>query len=311
MANATPSRLGQADGAGSDTALYLKVFAGEILTAFRETNVFMPRTLVRTISHGSSAQFPATWKASASYHTPGVELVGQVINHNERIITIDDLLIADAFVAKIDEAMNHYDIRSEYAFQLGAALAKQFDTNMAQVLYLTARASATVSGGNGGTAITDADAATSGDSLVASIYEAAQALDEKDVPSFDRFAYLAPEQYYQVVLSDKVIQKEFIANPSGVGIDTGRVRAVAGFELVATNNLPTALVNTGPAAYQGDFSTSVALCAQRTAAGTVKLLDLAVETAWDPRRRGTLMLAEYALGHGILRPEAAVEIKSA
>jgi hypothetical protein len=49
----------------------------------------------------------------------------------------------------------------------------------------------------------------------------------------------------------------------------------------------------------------------RSAVGTVKLIDLAVEMGWDMRRQGTLLLAKYALGHGILRPESAVEVVTA
>ena len=55
MANSVPSRLGQVNAAGDAIALFLKVFAGEVLTAFVETNVFMPRSMVRTISSGKSA----------------------------------------------------------------------------------------------------------------------------------------------------------------------------------------------------------------------------------------------------------------
>jgi hypothetical protein len=124
MSNATVSRLGQANGTGDSDALFLKVFAGEVLGAFSETNVALSRTMVRSISSGKSAQFPATWKATASYHTPGTEIVGQVIKGNERVIVIDDLLISDVFIASIDEAKAHYDFRSEYSKQLGAALSR-------------------------------------------------------------------------------------------------------------------------------------------------------------------------------------------
>ena len=48
-----------------------------------------------------------------------------------------------------------------------------------------------------------------------------------------------------------------------------------------------------------------------SAAGTVKLMDLATEMEYDIRRQGTLMVAKYAMGHGVLRPEAAVGIKEA
>jgi len=32
---------------------------------------------------------------------------------------------------------------------------------------------------------------------------------------------------------------------------------------------------------------------------------------YDMRRQGTLMVSKYAMGHGVLRPEAAVGIKEA
>jgi len=41
------------------------------------------------------------------------------------------------------------------------------------------------------------------------------------------------------------------------------------------------------------------------------LMDLATEMEYDIRRQGTLMVAKYAMEHGVLRPEAAVGIKEA
>ena len=55
----------------------------------------------------------------------------------------------------------------------------------------------------------------------------------------------------------------------------------------------------------------VALVSHPSAVGTVKLMDLAVEKEYDIRRQGTLMVAKYSMGHGVLRPEAAVGIKEA
>lgn len=307
----TVSRGGQADGAGDATALFLKVWSGEVLSAFRETNVAASRFMVRTIASGKSAQFPATWKATASYHTPGAYITGQVINHNERVITIDDLLIAPVFIALIDEAMSHYDYRSEYSFQCGAALAKKYDEQVLQLVALAARASATVSGGNGGTQITDADARTNADSLVQSIFDAKQALDEKDVPKQDRFTFVKPAQENILVnSSSKAIHRDYNILPNG-SVAAGTIMRVAGTEIVVTNNLPDSDVNSGPTAYQGDFTNTAALVAHRTAVGTVKLLDLATEMKYQIETQGTLIVSKYALGHGILRPESAVEVKVA
>ena len=70
-------------------------------------------------------RFPVTWKGGSSYHTPGAELLGTKVNHNEVTISLDDMLVADRFIADIDEAMNHYDIRSIYAEDVSDALAQK------------------------------------------------------------------------------------------------------------------------------------------------------------------------------------------
>jgi hypothetical protein len=151
--------------------------------------------MVRQIESGKSAQFPATWKGTAAYHTPGNEIVGSIIDHNERVITIDDLLVADRFIAVIDEAMNHWDVRPSTA-ATWAGLEGTMDKNILQVGVLAARAAATVTGGNGGSVITNATALSSADSLIGSVFSAAQKLDEKDVPSDERYAYLSPAAWY-------------------------------------------------------------------------------------------------------------------
>lgn len=306
----TAARPGQVNSAGDPVALFLKVFAGEVLTAFRETNVALGRTMVRNITAGKSAQFPASWKAVASYHTVGAMITGQTINSNERVITIDDLAISPVFIASIDEAMSHYEFRSEYSYQCGASLARQVDKNLLQLLVLAARASATVTGGNGGTQIISATALTSADALVAAAFDAAQAMDEKDVPEGDRYLFVKPDQFYNLVnSSSKLINRDYTAGNGDIA--SGTVMRVAGLEIVKTNNLPQGIVNTGPAAYQGTFSTVAAIASHKSAVGTVKLIDLAVESDYLIQNQGTLVVAKQALGHGILRPESAVEIKTA
>lgn len=307
----TVSRIGQADLTGDVDAQFLEVFGGEVLTAFAETNVAMSRHQVRTIKHGKSAAFPATWKGTAAYHTPGTFLVGTKIANNERTIVIDDLLVADRSLASIDEAKNHYDYRSIVTRDIGMALSRTFDKNVLQVMALAARASATVVGGNGGTRIIDADFITTVADLEAGIFNAAQALDEKDVPENDRYIFVKPDQYYAIVAgSGKAIHSDYNPSPNG-GYAQGRVFRLAGMEIVKTNNLPSTNVTTGPTAYRGNFTTVAALVVQKEAVGTVKLMDLAVEAEWQINQQAWLCVGKYAVGHGILRPECAVELTTA
>ena len=316
MSNATVSFLGKANNSGDDNALFLKVFSGEVLAAFQRRNQMLEMSMVRTISQGKSAQFPALGKTTASYHTAGNEITGKVINKNERVITIDDLLISDSFIAEIDEAKNHYDVRSIYSTEMGNALARTVDQHLLQLTVLAAQASTTVSGENGGAVITDADAKTNGASLITSIFDAAQALDEKDVPEDDRYCVVPPATYYVLVENDKILNRDF-GGSNGIYAE-GKVLKVAGINIVKSNTAVDAFTDQSAASstgenntYNGDFSNTAAIVFHKSAIGTVKLMDLAMESEYDIRRQGTLMVAKMALGHGILRPEAAVEIQTA
>lgn len=311
MADMTPAGIGQINSAGARDALFLKQFAGEVLTAFAEVNVAQSRHMVRTITSGKSAQFPATWKGTAAYHTPGTQLLGTGVAANERVITIDDLLVADRSIAQIEEAKNHYDVRSIYSRDVGMSLSRTFDRQVLQVMVLAARASATVTGGNGGTVLTDAAFATTAANLEAGAFLAAQTMDEKDIPENDRYLFLRPAQYYGLINSgSKAIHSDYNPSPAG-GYAQGKIYRIAGLEIVKTNNLPNTNITTGPSAYQGNFTTTVALAAQKGAAGTVKLMDLSVEMDWLIEYQTTLIVGKYAVGHGILRPECAIELKTA
>jgi len=316
MANATVSRLGQVNASGDANALFLKVWSGEVLATFQRENKMLGMTMTRQISSGKSAQFPVVGTTSSSYHTPGNEITGSSIKHAEKTISIDDLLISSAFLSNLDEAKNHYDVRSIYTSEMGRALANKVDQHLLQLAVLSAQASATITGGNGGTQITDADAKTNATSLISSIFECAQALDENDVPSEDRFAVVTPDIYYQIVQNDKILNRDFGANNNGVYAD-GTVIKVAGVNIVKSNTAVTAFTDQSSAisgtnnTYNVDASNVACVVFHKSAIGTVKLMDLAMESEYDIRRQGSLMVAKMALGHGILRPESSTLIKTA
>ena len=336
MANTNPSRLGQINGSGDVDSLFLKVFSGEILTTFEEQNVMKDLHMVRTISSGKTAQFPVTGIAEANYHTVGEDIVDgsngylSTIKHAERTINIDDVLIASTFIANIDELKNHYDVRSIYAKELGKALAKRFDLATMKTLFAAAGGTSPI-GGNNGTEVSGATTTTAA-GLVDALYAVARSLDEKDAPDEGRFAILTPSQYYTLLTSDNVAINR---DNGGVGnVAEGSIARVAGINLYKSNHLDT-VIGLGDASadatadgsanndvfgvngrgYNGDFSalsgTGSAkgfLAGTKEAIGTVKLLDLATESEYQIQRQGTLFVAKYAMGHGVLRPECAVKV---
>jgi len=345
--NTSPSRVGQINSAGNEDALFLKKFSGEILQTFEESNVFKPLHTIRTIESGKSAQFPVTGIASASYHTPGENIADagnsylSDIKKAEQIITIDKMLLASTFLSNIDDVKNHYDIRSVYANELGKALAVRFDTALAKVFIAAARQSAVITGGKVGGQLDVANndfsapdtpgtpAAITGADLVAAFFSAAQKLDENDVPSDGRFCVLRPSDYYKLITGADASNSFSLTSAVNAdiggqgGLATGSIPQIAGINIYKSNHIPSTDLSAvssgdGEAAndvfgvsgvgYNGDFRNSLGIVSHSAAVGTVKLLDLATESEYQIERQGTLFVAKYAMGHGVLRPECAIEL---
>ena len=313
MSNATVSRIGLVNNSGTGyNDLFLKVFSGEVLATFGRENLMLNMTTVRTISSGKSAQFPVTGTIASGYHTVGNEIVGTQVKHNEKIINIDDMLLAHAFLAEIDELKNHYDVRSIYSKEMGQALAKKVDQHLLQLIVLASAGASTITGGNGGSNVIDADCKTNATSMVASIFEAVQKLDEKDVPTSDRYCVVTPDVYYQLSNIDKLVSRDFSSNNGDFA--KGQVVMVGGVRIVKSNTAVTAFTDQSSAisgtnnTYNVDAQHVGAVVFHKSAIGSVKLKDLVLENTYDPRRLGNLMTARLAMGSGILRPESAVRI---
>lgn len=315
--NLTLSRPGQVNKSGDVGALFMKVFTGEVMTAFAEVNIMKDLHRVRTIDHGKSASFAVLGKAAARYHVTGTPILGSnQIAANERIINIDDLLIADVAIDDLEDAKNHYDVRQEYSKQLGWALAREYDKKTMRVGVLAARSSGIIDDEPGGSVIKGGPTvATDGELLAEAMFSCAQIWDEKDILEWERTLIVRPAQYYLLAQTTKVLNRDW--GGAGVYAD-GKVLKVAGIQIIKSNNLPnTNITSVTPGEkndYTGDFTDTVALALQKEAIGTVKLKDLTVEKSGSDFHimyQATMMVAKYAMGHGILRPGCAIEISKA
>ena len=326
MSNASPVKFGNANsGSTRDDALFLKVFAGEVITSFDRASKTQGADMVRSISNGKSASFPVMGRIGAEYHAVGAEILGSAVNSAEKVITINDLLISSVFVSNIEEAKNHWDVRSAYSTEMGRALSFQKDKHILQTIGQATLASANVTGGDATSNITNTGIASSTDATAANamidaIFAAAKELDANYVPSEGRKCFMRLEEYYKLANATNAVNVDFSGGANG-GVASGKVAKIAGIELVpvphfVTGNV-TATTEKGSATNGGSFPQAVnltnfvALVSHPSAVGTVKLMDLAVEKEYDIRRQGTLMVAKYSMGHGVLRPEAAVGIKEA
>ena len=326
MANASPVKFGNVNsGSTRDDALFLKVFAGEVITSFDRASKTAGADMVRSISNGKSASFPVMGRVGASYHAVGTEITGSDVNSNEKVITINDLLISSVFVSNIEEAKNHWDVRSAYSTEMGRALSFQKDKHILQTIGQATLASANVTGGDAttnvvNTGIASATDATAANAMIDAIFAAAKELDANYVPSEGRKCFMRLEEYYKLANATNAVNVDFSGGANG-GVASGKVAKIAGIELVPVPHFVSSNVTSGADAGSAtnagstpqavNLTNFVALVSHPSAVGTVKLMDLAVEKEYDIRRQGTLMVAKYSMGHGVLRPEAAVGIKEA
>ena len=316
------SNPGQNLSAGQRDALFMKMFSGEVLTAFARTSVMMDKHMVRTIPHGKSASFPVMGRTHAKYLTPGNSLDDQrkKMENSEKVITIDGLLTADCLITDIDDAMNHYDVRTEYSRQLGEALAQAADCAVINELAnMCKKGSGGAMGenipknsslGNPGTGkafeyATGMDAATSteyGNALLQGLIDARAHMSNNWVPQGDRYFLVDPEGYSAIVraLMPDAANYQALFDPS-----SGKLMTVCGFQIIETPNLHNGGVD-GKHVLDSKITTAnlQGIVFHRSAVGTVKLKDLAMERARRAEYQADQIIAKYGIGHGGLRPEA-------
>jgi hypothetical protein len=323
----SPVRFGK--GASSPVAnreLYLSVFGGEVMTAFDSATVTLDKHYVKSMSGGAkSFRFPKTWKAEAEYHTPGVELLGNDLSTSEQVITVDDILVSHYAIADLDRILSHFDMRSIISAEMGRALAKVFDQNVFRQLILAANQAA-ASPFPGGTVTTDTGLAASsgvysGVEYIEAIRNANIALFNKDVPeSMPRYAAVSVEVFYAIKYAKDatnnylVLNRDFGHGGAG-GIDNrAETMNIDGVTICKSRHIPTTDESSTAGVYskyRADFQNTAVVMWCPQAIATVKLLDISMETERDVRRLEDFLVSKMFVGHGILRPEMAVVLKSA
>lgn len=310
MANANVNSLGQINNAGDAEALFLKLFSGEVYGAFLQDTIMLDKQVVKTITNGKSLQFPIVGKVTSGSYSPGTEITGDNVNQAEQIISLDNKIISAVFIDEVDAKKNHYAIEGEYTKQMGSELANKLDINSLRTVIKAARSANVVTGLPGGTEIINADLGNAditvkAQALKTSIFDAGVALDEKNAPT-ERFCILKPAEYSALAQLADVISVDY----NGMGsISKGTILELNGIKIFKSNNLPTD-DSTGET-HGLDATTTKGVVFTRDAVGMIKLMDIQVGNEYDIRRQGTLFVAKYVTGHGVLRPECAVELKTA
>lgn len=312
--NGTSQGLDQGKGSTSTDklGLFLKVFSGEILTAFQRRSVTMNRVTVRTITSGKSATFPVIGRAGAFYLAPGESVIDKQsgIKNTEKVITIDGLLASSTIVYDIESAMNHFDARQEYANQLGESLAITTDQNVLAEIAKLCASDENIEGLGApsvleiGEAADMTDPKVFGAAVIEFLMKARGSFTDNYVLTGDRYAYVEPETYSAILAA----LMPNAANYSALGdLEKGILTNVGGWIVVEVPHLSksTDSKHAFPTTGAVTATNVVALLAHRTAVGMVKLKDIALERERKAEYQGDLMVSKLAVGIGGLRPEAA------
>lgn len=294
-------------------ALFMKVFSGEVLTAFARNTVMMSRHQVRTIDHGKSASFAVMGRTRAKYLAPGNSLDDQrkKFEHTEKVIAIDGLLTADCLITDIDDAMNHYDVRVEYSRQLGEALAQSADCAIINELANMAAKDATVKenipdNGTGAdkvkgtgkafefaTGLELSQSAEYGNKIIEGLLAARAAFTKNYVPMGDRYCLLTPEGYSALI---KALMPDSANYQALFDPNSGKLQTICGFEVIEVPHLLNEGVD-GKHTLNAKYTDAglQGIVFHRSAVGTVKLKDLAMERARRAEYQADQIIAKYAI----------------
>ena len=269
-----------------------------------------------------SASFAVMGRTRAKYLAPGNSLDDQrkKFEHTEKVIAIDGLLTADCLITDIDDAMNHYDVRVEYSRQLGEALAQSADCAIINELANMAAKDATVpenipDNGTGAdkvkgtgkafefaTGLAISQSADYGNKIIEGLLAARAAFTKNYVPMGDRYCLLTPEGYSALI---KALMPDSANYQALFDPNSGKLQTICGFEVIEVPHLLNEVVD-GKHTLNAKYTAAglQGIVFHRSAVGTVKLKDLAMERARRAEYQADQIIAKYAMGHGGLRPEA-------
>ena len=313
------------DASAGRLKMFLTQFAGEVLTAYRRASVTMGRHMERSIASGKAASFPVLGRKVANYLAPGENLDDKrkAEQQTEVTLQIDGLLTGDCLITDLDDAMNHFDVRGEYSYQIGEALAMARDGGLlAEIAKLVVADKELLPGLGKGAIITKtveggmtSETEALGKAIIEMLLDVKTKMSNNYVPNEGRVCYMKPVGVNALTASMVAINRDFGAVAS---ITEANVLRVCGFDIVEVPHLtaggvtnesggkPDGIVqgegHIFPAAYKDKC---IFLVGHRSTVGTLTLKSFALEHARRAELQADHIIGKYAIGQGGLRPEAA------
>ena len=307
-------------------ATALKLFSGEVFTAFNDATIFQGLVRNYQLRGGKSKQFLLTGKLGASYHTPGTPILGDTaLKANEKTLVMDDLLVSSQFVYSLDEILSQYSQRAEISKQIGEALALHMDDRICRVLAKGATENSVVTGEPGGFQVNIGSGnVNNAQAIVDGLFTAAATLDGRNAPQDGRVCVLSPTQYYKLISSvDTNILNREIGNTQG-DMNSGKgLYSIAGIRIYKSNVLAnqygkTATDNAAITGENADYAVNntnlAGLVFHREAAGVLTSVAPTIQTTsgdFNVQYQGDLVVGKLAMAADTLRVSVAGSLQAA
>ncbi len=139
-----------------------------------------------------------------------------------------------------------------------------------------------------------------GDAIVEGIFSCASELDDKDRMDAERYFIAKNENYYNILLSQKAVNRDWNSGDNG-SIATGNVFDIAGTKIIRSNNFLDALL-TNLLAMSGGGQEAIGVFLTKDVIGLLELYGLRTKQWDDDDYDQFIMKVALATGYGVLDP---------
>lgn len=289
-------RPGQANQAGSVSALHLEEFTGVVESTIERKAALKGWIPMRQVKGTSTITNFAVGESTLQKATPGMPIDGTGTDFAKRTLTVDTVILARAVLPLLETFQTSYDSRKEIGMEHGKKIAKFYDQSFfiqaikaalfTESTYKGSGASGKPAGHFGGSQQT---LALAGDSLdPAKLYAAVANLfvkmEEKDVDprTDDVMIALRPAEFYTLLQNEQLIDGTYKTS-EGTSIQAHMLKAY-GVPVVSSTNFPGGSTIAGHllgSSYDGDFTKVVAAAFSPRSLLAGETIPLTTDVFWD------------------------------
>lgn len=339
-------RPAQALQTGSATALQLRQFFGELIGIYTRGKQISNRLRTQYIDAGLSWQCPAYGLAeTGKYHVAGEDVLIdsgylQQIPMADKTFYIDLPWVLNMLTPSFDKMQTHYSVTEIQMRGMAERQARQTDLKACRMLANSAETvgnearTANVTGGSvtsgsetpGGLVVTNAGFLTSASVILDGLRQAAQRMDENDVPEGKRYFACHPAQKHLLISDRQLLDRDVQRVPGSNGdYPTATIYMAHGFEIISSTALKamrtagtysnvtgdTNLYTAFTTGASDTFAQNAGICFTDESVIRLVRKDLEMNSWYQDSRFAHVVTSRVIDGYSTYRPETVVAFKTA